>query len=136
MENIEQIFKKVNKDRIFLNDHKEKLRSVLMDSRHFEEKESGWDLKLTVSSLAFSSLLILFSYVYPATHASQTAITSSNQDAGFYNSLLSSKNVSPSTGEWNNQEVKIIQTVEENSRAVYYFNNRNVLVNSQVINNK
>jgi len=136
MENIEQIFKKVNNDRIELKDHKNKLKSVLMNSKYFKEEESGWDWKLTVSSLSFSSLLIVFAYIHPVAYNNNQQVAGANDaKGGFYNTLISSKNASPSEGEWNNQEVKIIQTVEENSRAVYYFNKQNVLVNSQVIRN-
>ena len=141
MENIEQIFEKVNKEKIELNDHKDKLRSVLMNSEYFETERSVWDWKTTISSLAFSSLLIIFAYFYPASYAEKSkdlmpGIVSSDNGNGLYNSLVKSGDASTYTQSWNNQEVKVVETVEENARVTYYFSNNNILVNSQVDINK
>ena len=65
MKNMEELFKKVNRDRIELTEHKDNLKRYLLTSSYFDKKENRViDLKLIFSSVAFSFLLIFIVSVY------------------------------------------------------------------------
>jgi hypothetical protein len=129
---IEELFKKVNKERIELNGHKEKLKTVLLKNDYFDSEKEYWDWKLTFSSLAFSALLIIFSYSIPSVGSNNQVAPEST---GLYTSLEKNNNVSalgPST--YNGESTNVLQMVEDGTRTVMHFNSKNVLVNSEVYN--
>ncbi len=135
MKTVEELFQKANKDKIELNQHKSKLRSVLMKNRYFNEEKESWDWKLTLSSIAFSSILLVFTLNLAgggSANSGNTATAPSNET--FYAKLANNKNVSPITTEGSGTNA--LQMVEDDTRTVFYFNDRNVLVQSEVYNNK
>ncbi len=135
MKTVEELFKQVNNDKIELNDHKDKLRRTLLNSEYFSGKErESWDWKLSLSSLAFSAILIIFaSSGNYGTIPSDSNKAGENQENVFYSKLANSKNVSQvSSGSGENA----LQMVDDGTKTVFYFNNRNVLIHSEVINNK
>lgn len=129
---IEELFKKVNKDRIELNGHKERLKAVLLKSEYFDVEKEYWDWRLTASSLAFSAFLIIFSYSIPSVGNSNIATDA----PGLYASLEKSSNVN-SLGQnvYNGESANVLKMVEGGTETLMYFNSRNVLVHSEV-NNK
>jgi len=130
---IEELFQKANKERIEMSNHKERLRSVLLKNEYFDSEKEYWDWKLTVSSLAFSAFLIIFSYSIPSVGNNNTAITT---DKGFYSSLEKNSNVSALGSEtYNGESANVLKMVEGGTETVMYFDSRNVLVHSEV-NNK
>ncbi len=131
---IEELFQKANNERIELREHKEKLREVLLRNEYFEVKEKEyWDWKMTVSSLAFSAFIILFSYSIPSVGNNNQAVM---KDTGLYYSLEKSANVTAAQGSYNGENANVIQMVEDGTETVMYFNDRNVLVHSEVRNNR
>ncbi len=131
--NIEELFTKVNKEGIELSGHKSKLRSVLMRNEYFEPEKESWDWKVSLSSLAFSAMLLVFTFGLSgsAVNTSDSATAPSPNDT-FYAKMAKNKNVSPaSEGAGTNA----LQMVEDDTRTVFYFNDRNVLVHSEVYNN-
>lgn len=130
---IEELFKKANNERIELDGHKERLKTVLLKNEYFDSEKEYWDWKLTASSLAFSALIIIFSYSIPNVGNSNQAL-SDNQ--GLYVSLQKINNVnSPTQDMYNGESANVLKMVEGGTETLMYFNNRNVLVHSEV-NNK
>jgi hypothetical protein len=122
----EELFKKANTE-VKLSNHQANLKSALLQNQYFEEQEV-WDWKTFIPSLALSAILIMFSFSLPLFSDSQKNIASDNS---FYSIISNNKNVSPSgSGE------NALEMVDDNTKTVFYFNDRNVLVNSEVINNK
>lgn len=130
---IEELFKKANSERIEMNDYKERLKTVLLKSKYFDTEKEYWEWKLTVSSLAFSALLIFFSYSIPSVGNNNNVMS---MDGGLYTSLEKNNNVS-TLGEdsYNGESANVLKMVEDGTETVMYFNDRNVLVHSEV-NNK
>jgi hypothetical protein len=131
---IEELFQKANNERIELNGHKERLKTVLLRNEYFDvSKKEYWDWKLTFSSLAFSAMIIIFSYSVPAVGNSNMAV---DENRGLYASLEKSNNVnSLGAGDYNGESANILQMVEDGTETTMYFNSRNVLIHSEV-NNK
>ena len=130
---IEELFKKANSERIEMNDHKERLKTVLLKNKYFDTEKEYWDWKLTASSLAFSALIIIFSYSIPSVGNNSKVMS---MDRGLYTSLEKNNNVS-TLGEdsYNGESANVLKMVEDGTETVMYFNDRNVLVHSEV-NNK
>ena len=122
---MEELFKKVKKEKISFGNHKNDLRELLLSRDYFNEKKDYWNWKLVFSSLSFSCLLIAFVFVFPASSGSMI------------NNLDKNMNVNNlGSGEWAGQDVKIYEMVEEEAKTLFYFDARNdVLVHSEV-NNK
>ena len=131
---IEELFKKANSERIELNGHKERLKTVLLKNDYFDVSEKEyWDWKLTFSSLALSAMIIIFSYSIPSVGNNNISV---NESKGLYYSLEKSNNVnSLGSGDYNGESANILQMVEDGTETTMYFNNRNVLIHSEV-NNK
>jgi len=131
---IEELFKKANNERIELDGHKERLKAVLLKNEYFDvaEEKEYWDWKLTVSSLAFSALIIIFSYSIPSVGNNTVAV----EKTGLYTSLEKSNNVT-SLGQdsYNGAGANVLKMVEDGTETLMYFNDRNVLIHSEV-NNK
>ncbi len=130
---IEELFKKANNERIELNGHKDKLKAVLLRNEYFDKEKEYWDWKLTASSLAFSVLLIFFSISIVSPGNTNQAIS---EERDLYKTLESNANVSPLGEEtFNGEKTNVLQMVEGGTKTKMYFNNRNVLVHSEVYNN-
>jgi len=124
---IEKLFKKVNKGNINFGRHKDDLRNLLLNRDYFNKENDCWDWKLTFASLSFSLLLIAFSFVVPSFNGGNMAI---NLERNINVNNLGSV-------EWAGQDVKIYEMVEQKTKTLFYFDNRNnVLVHSEVYNNK
>jgi|WetSurMetagenome_2_1015567.scaffolds.fasta_scaffold534800_2 hypothetical protein len=121
----EELFKKSN---IEIKDekHKESLRQVLLRDSYFDEEREVWDWKTVVPSLALSAVLIASAFNVPFS-SSPEKVAERNT---FYSVLSNNENVSPAEG------ANALQMVDSNTKTVFYFNDRNVLVNSEVINIK
>ena len=129
---IEELFKKANNERIELDDHKERLKTVLLKNEYFDTEKEYWDWKLTVSSLAFSAFLIIFSFSFPTVGNNTVA----SENPGLYTSLEKRNNVSALGQEsYNGENANVLKMVEGGTETLMYFNSRNVLVHSEV-NNK
>ena len=122
---MEELFKKVKKEKISFGNHKNDLRELLLSRDYFNEKKDYWNWKLVFSSLSFSCLLIAFVFVSPDSNGSMI------------NNLDKNMNVNNlGSGKWAGQDVKIYEMVEEEAKTLFYFDARNdVLVHSEV-NNK
>jgi hypothetical protein len=132
---IEELFKKANKERIELKGYKEKLKAVLLKNEYFDTEKEYWDWKLTFSSLSFSALLIIFSVSIISSGENTNQVTLESYD--FYKTIESSANVSGMGEEtFNGEKTNVLQMVEGGTTTKMYFNSRNVLVHSEVYNNK
>lgn len=123
----EELFKKANME-IRLERHKAVLKSALLENSYFEERDV-WDWKTFVPSLALSLILVAFSLNFP--FFSDSPKTASD-DNTFYSILSSSKNVSSAQESGANT----LEMVDANAKTIFYFNSRNVLVHSEVVNIK
>lgn len=129
---IEELFKKANNERIELSDHKKRLKAVLLKNKYFDTEKEYGDWRLTVSSLAFSALLIIFSYAVPSVGNNNQIVS---EDKGFYTSLEKNSNVSALGEEnYNGEPANVLKMVEDGTETLMYFNSRNVLVHSEVSN--
>ncbi|MFZ3054719.1 MAG: hypothetical protein WA091_01935 [Minisyncoccales bacterium] len=125
----EELFKKANIE-IKLDGHKDDLKSALLKNDYFNEEREVWDWKTFVPSLALSLVLITFSFNSPVFSDGQKEVSDENT---FYSILSNNKNISSVT---DGSGANILEMVDDNTRTVFYFNSRNVLVNSEVINYK
>jgi hypothetical protein len=134
MKTVEELFKQVNNDKIELGEHKDKLKRALLNSEYFSAKEKeSWDWKLSLSSLVFSAIIIAFSVSFNQGGYDTTAAAPGAVHDSFYSKLSNNVNVSQvSSGSGENA----LQMVDDGTKTVFYFNERNVLVHSEVINNK
>jgi hypothetical protein len=129
---IEELFKKANKERIEIDNHKERLKAVLLKNEYFDAEKEYWDWRLAISSLAFSALLIIFSYAIPSIGNNQTV----SESQGLYANLEKNNNVSALGEEtYDGESANVLKMVEGGTETVMYFNDRNVLIHSEV-NNK
>jgi|GEM_PF-1133712 len=125
----EELFKKANME-VELNNHQAKLKSALLQNEYFNEEREVWDWKIFLPSLALSAILIVSSFGFPFFSDSQEKVSI---DSSFYSILSNNKNVSPTT---QGSGVNTLEMVDNNTKTVFYFNDRNVLVHSEVINNR
>jgi len=125
----EELFKKANME-VELNNHQAKLKSALLQNEYFNEEREVWDWKTFLPSLALSAILIVSSFGFPFFSDSQEKVSS---DSSFYSILSNNKNVSPTT---QGSGANTLEMVDNNTKTVFYFNDRNVLVHSEVINNR
>lgn len=125
----EELFKKANME-VKLNGHQAKLKAALLENEYFNEEREVWDWKTFLPSLALSAILIVSSFGFPFFSDSQEKVSNDNS---FYSILSNNKNVSPATQD---SGANTLEMVDDNTKTVFYFNNRNVLVHSEVINNK
>ena len=112
---------------IGMDGHKDKLRSALLENDFFSEEKEAWDWKVFAPSLALSLILVAFSFNFPA----GTDVKKVSSDPSFYSVMSNNKNVSPAmeSGAGN-----ALQMVDNEAKTVFYFNERNVLVHSEVVN--
>ncbi|MDD4531512.1 MAG: hypothetical protein PHH21_02270 [Candidatus Pacebacteria bacterium] len=122
----EELFKKAKMD-IMMDGHKDKLKSALLENDFFSKEKEAWDWKVFAPSLALSLILVAFSFNFPA----GTDVKKVSNDSSFYSVMSNNKNVSPAveSGAGN-----ALQMVDNDAKTVFYFNERNVLVHSEVVN--
>jgi len=122
---LEELFQKINKENMSFGRHKEELRALLLSRDYFRKEKEQWDWKLSMSSLAFSAFLLIFTSVFPV-----------YSDNSMLSSLEKNINVnSLGSDEWAGQGVKVYEMVEQETKTLFYFDSRNdVLVHSEVYN--
>ncbi|MFA5169155.1 MAG: hypothetical protein WC420_00200 [Candidatus Paceibacterota bacterium] len=120
----EELFKKANTE-IKLERHKANLKSALLKNDYFNEEREVWDWKTFIPSLALSLVLVGFAFNF----STGTEEKVSNENT-FYSILSNNKNVSPATQA---SGANTLEMVDDNTKTVFYFNDRNVLVHSEVI---
>lgn len=110
-----------------MDGHKQNLKKALLENDHFEEEREVWDWKTFVPSLALSLVLVAFSFNFSFTGGEEKVSTVPS----FYSVMSNNKNVSPAeaSGAGN-----ALQMVDNDTKTLFYFNDRNVLVHSEVVN--
>lgn len=162
MKKIEQLFKKVNKESIVINEHKDRLRSYLLSNDYFsKEKKRFSDFKLTAISLAFSIFIISITFFFASNEPKEIALEnnfkkepetmlktlnfakeSANEDLAndkeiLFNKLIKKDNVIISQKKWQEQEVIVLELLEGNLKTIYYFNkDKNILLHSEIQSKK
>lgn len=134
MNNFEDLFKKVKKDIIRLDTHKEKLKHLLLKDDYFNKSKESWDYKLSFASIAFSAFLIVFAINFSGGSAASQGSISASDNETFYTKLERNKNVVPGVSGSGDNVLEM--NVEDNVKTVFYFDQRNVLIHSEVLNNK
>lgn len=158
MKNIEELFKKVNKESIALPEHKNNLKNYLLSSNYFSKKEkiSLSDFKLAFGSVIFSVFIISIIFIYFSSHTKPQEVALENivrnelntteqfnmmrssdlktsEKETFYNELIKKDNVIISQKIWQEQEVVVVEVFENNLKTIYYFNkDKNLLLYSEV----
>lgn len=122
----EELFKKADME-VRMDGHKQNLRKALLENDHFEKEREVWDWKTFVPSLALSLVLVAFSFNFSFTGGEEKVSTVPS----FYSVMSNNKNVSPAevSGAGN-----ALQMVDNDTKTLFYFNDRNVLVHSEVVN--
>ncbi|MDD4358404.1 MAG: hypothetical protein PHY30_01155 [Candidatus Pacebacteria bacterium] len=159
MKNIEELFKKANKDKIAIDEHKNSLKKYLINSEYFnDEKRNEVDFKLAFASAIFSVFIIAIAFIYfsdnfkskedvafrsnsvedqslSATKALNESLEMrSFEEDGLYNSLIKKDNVIISEKIWRGQEVISLEILEGNLKTTYYFNkSKNLLLHSEAL---
>ncbi|MFA5086370.1 MAG: hypothetical protein WC468_02160 [Candidatus Paceibacterota bacterium] len=123
----EELFKKAEME-IRMDGHKDKLRSALLENDFFSEEKEVWDWKVFAPSLALSLVLVAFSFNLSFTGGE----VKNSPVPSFYSVMSNNKNVSPATESAGGGNA--LQMVDNDSKTVFYFNERNVLVHSEVVN--
>ena len=163
MENIEELFKKVNKEKILIEGHKEGLKNYLLNSEYFNEREV-FDYKPVFASVFFSLIIISASFLFfnndnekeialendqralgvqseyfnesaPKTMsiASDVAI---EENITLYDKLISKDGVEDYDSVLDGEPIKILEVFENNIKTRYYFNkDKNILIKTEIINN-
>ena len=102
MNNIEELFKKVNKEKILIEGHKAGLKNYLLNTEYFNEKKA-FDYRLAFSATLFSLLIISVSFLFFGNN-NEEELASKNyqrvseiqpvQPAGYANESMKMVNVS------------------------------------------
>lgn len=127
---IEELFQKVKNEEVRLDKHQSKLKGLLLSDPYFSEDKSFWDWRLSLASLACSVAILVFSFVLIGFNSAGSQASQDN----FYAAISNNKNVTVVNGDGSTGNV--LQMVDDSAKTVFYFDNRNVLVNSEVINNR
>ncbi len=158
MKNIEELFKKINKESIVLSEHKNNLKNYLLSSDYFckKEKKNLSDFKLAFGSVVFSVFILAIIFIYfssytkpleiadinnfekeirtPQTFSMSKALdTAVDEKETLYNKLIKKENVIINQKIWQEQEVIVLEVFEDNLKTIYYFNkDKNILLHSEV----
>lgn len=158
MKNIEDLFKKVNKESITLPEHKNNLKNYLLSSNYFLKKEkiNFSDFKLVFGSVIFSVFILSIIFIYFSSYTKPQEVAdinnfekemrtsetlnmnkmlnqAINEKETFYNKLTKKDNVMISQKIWQEQEVVVVEVLENNLKTIYYFNkDKNLLLYSEV----
>lgn len=110
-----------------MDGHKAGLKSALLKEDFFLEEKDVWDWKVFAPSLALSLVLLAFSFNFSFTGRDRVSSVPS-----FYSVMSNNKNVSPATESAGGGNA--LQMVDNDTKTLFYFNDRNVLVHSEVVN--
>jgi len=119
MEELERIFKNIDREGYGLPSHKEVLRRTLINHDFFKEKEPTWDLKSLFSSLSFSAIIIVVVIIL----SPQTIGTDKEN---LFDRLSNNSNVSVAQGG----DMKVIEIEQAGMKTTLYFDNSKKLINS------
>jgi len=157
MKKIEQLFKKVNKESIVINKHKDGLRNYLLSNDYFnKEKTKFSDFRLAAVSLAFSIFIISITFFFASNEPKEIALENNfkkepetmlktfnfvnesaikdleNDEEILFNKLIKKDNVIINQKKWQEQEVIVLELLEGNLKTIYYFNkDKNLLLGSE-----
>ena len=163
MKNIEELFKKVNKEKILIEGHKAGLKNYLLNSEYFNEREV-FDYKPAFAAIFFSLIIISASFLFFNNDNEKEIALENNQRASgvqseyfnermklmsatsdtvieesvtLYDKLISKDNTEAYDSVFDEKEVKVIEVLENSIKTKYYFNkDKNILLKTEIINNK
>jgi len=163
MKNIEELFKKVNKEKILIEGHKASLKNYLLNSEYFNEREV-FDYKPAFAAIFFSLIIISASFLFFNNDNEKEIALENNQRASgvqseyfnermkmmsatsdtvieesvtLYDKLISKDNTEAYDSVFDEKEVKVIEVLENSIKTKYYFNkDKNILLKTEIINNK
>lgn len=124
---LEELFQKINKVQYEPKNHKEALRLVLLNNKHFQTKNDiKWNLSLALPSLSFAFIILISTGTLPPPIPIMK--TSTNQNT-LYSRLSKNSNVIKADYGGGIKELQINQ---ENTRMSLYFNKQNILIRSEI----
>jgi len=163
MKNIEELFKKVNKEKILIEGHKASLKNYLLNSEYFNEREV-FDYKPAFAAIFFSLIIISASFLFfnndnekeialennqralgvqseyfneSMKMMSATSDTLIEESVTLYDKLVSKDNTEAYDSVFEEKEVKVLEVLENSIKTKYYFNkDKNILLKTEIINNK
>lgn len=163
MKNIEELFRKVNKEKILIEGHKAGLKNYLLNSEYFNEREV-FDYKPAFAAIFFSLIIISASFLFfnndnekeIALENDQRALgvqseyfnesmkmmsassdTVIEESITLYDKLISKDNTEAYDSVFEEKEVKVLEVLENSIKTKYYFNkDKNILLKTEIINNK
>ena len=163
MNNIEELFKKVNKEKILIEGHKAGLKNYLLNSEYFNEREV-FDYKPAFAAIFFSLIIISASFLFfnndnekeialendqralgvqseyfneSMKMMSATSDTVIEESVTLYDKLVSKDNTEAYDSVFEEKEVKVLEVLENSIKTKYYFNkDKNILLKTEIINNK
>jgi len=152
MENIEELFKKVNKEKILIKGHKEGLKNYLLNSEYFNNEREAFDYKPAFAAVFFSLLVISVSFLFfnnnnnegevalgtneRVLEAQPQVLNEINvktmsiasdaviekEDITLYEKLLLKDGVEEYDSILDGESIKILEVFENNIKTRYYFN--------------
>jgi len=162
MNNIEELFKKVNKEKILIEGHKAGLKNYLLNSEYFNEREV-FDYKPAFAAIFFSLIIISASFLFfnndnekeialendqralgvqseyfneSMKMMSATSDTVIEESSTLYDKLVSKDNTEAYDSVFDEKEVKVLEVFENSIKTKYYFNkDKNILLKTEIINN-
>ncbi|MFA7157523.1 MAG: hypothetical protein WC123_07565 [Bacilli bacterium] len=162
MNNIEELFRKVNKEKILIEGHKTGLKNYLLNSEYFNEREV-FDYKPVFASVFFSLIIISASFLFfnndnekeialdnnqralgvqseyfneSMKMMSATSDTPIEESITLYDKLISKDNTEAYDSVFDEKEVKVLEVFENSIKTKYYFNkDKNILLKTEIINN-
>ena len=162
MNNIEELFKKVNKEKILIEGHKAGLKNYLLNSEYFNEREV-FDYKPAFAAIFFSLIIISASFLFfnndnekeialdnnqralgvqseyfneSMKMMSATSDTPIEESITLYDKLISKDNTEAYDSVFDEKEVKVLEVFENSIKTKYYFNkDKNILLKTEIINN-
>ena len=162
MKNIEELFKKVNKEKILIEGHKAGLKNYLLNSEYFNEREV-FDYKPAFAAIFFSLIIISASFLFfnndnekeialendqralgvqseyfneRMKMMSATSDTVIEESVTLYDKLVSKDNTEAYDSVFEEKEVKVLEVLENSIKTKYYFNkDKNILLKTEIINN-
>ena len=162
MKNIEELFRKVNKEKILIEGHKAGLKNYLLNSEYFNEREV-FDYKPAFAAIFFSLIIISASFLFfnndnekeialendqralgvqseyfneSMKMMSATSDTVIEESSTLYDKLVSKDNTEAYDSVFDEKEVKVLEVFENSIKTKYYFNkDKNILLKTEIINN-
>ncbi|MFA6252327.1 MAG: hypothetical protein WCX74_02925 [Candidatus Paceibacterota bacterium] len=130
---IEELFLKINKTQYEPKSHKEELKMLLMNNSYFKKKDNAWwKPDFLLPSASFSLAIIIFlGTIFLLPLSTTKKISPINEQETLYGRL--SKNNNAAAYDYGNG-IKKIEVVQENTRTMFLFNKKNILIGSQAKN--